>query len=248
MFDFSTVKDQAIAKKVYDEASDFMAHCHYGSQGVAKTEKDVADAVRYMMSTGFKPIAFDTEMPFIPMVKDIMQGYTRTHCAVSYPMGRTTLATKLNTLRKLKEMGVDDVCVCLDWEALFSGNYKAIEEEASIIMKEFLGHFYRTALILPATLMSDTALIEVCKALDQAGVVSIKVNPGAKLGVSFEEVSLIKRNFPNRFDIHPSGNIRSLSDVLRYREMGCDNIHTVKSMELVDEYIVKKLKQYGGIN
>ena len=156
-------------------------------------------------------------------------------------------ATKMNTISKLREIGVEDICVCLDWQAVFSGRYSKIEAEAGEIVKEFQNDFYRVAFVIPATLMSDTQIIETCKALDSAQVVSVKVNPGAKLGVSFEEVALIKRNFPNRFDVHPSGNIRTLADVLRYREMGCNNIHTASALEITDAYIMKKLKEYGGI-
>lgn len=247
MFDFSVVKDKNIADRVYAEAKEFVSHCHFGSQGVAKTEDDVLSAVDRMMATGFKPIAFDAEMEFVPAVRERMNGYTRVHCAVAYPMGRTTVATKMKALEKLREMKVDDVCICLDWEAIFSKRYGDIEKEAREIVGEYLHDFFRVALIIPATLMSDTEIVDTCKALDNAGVVSIKVNPGAKLGVSFEEVALIKRKFPNRFDIHPSGNIRSLSDVMRYREMGCENIHTVVSLDLADQLIEQRLRQLGGI-
>lgn len=247
MFDFSTVKDRAIADRVREEARVFMSYCHFGSQGVAKTEADVLGAVDRLMATGFKPIAFDAEMEFIPAVQARLHGYTRVHCAVAYPMGRATLATKMAVLEKLREMKVDDTCICLDWEAIFSGRYGDVEREAAAIVREFQEDFFRVALIIPATLMSDTMIFETCKALDQAGVYSIKVNPGAKLGVSFEEVALIKRRFPNRFDVHPSGNIRSFSDVMRYREMGCDNIHTVVSLDLAEEMIVRRLRELGGI-
>ena len=250
MFDFSTVENQEIADKVFQEAKDFLSLCHFGLQGIARTEEDVKQIVEKLKATKMAPLAFDTEMQFVPMVRELFEDYcckVRLHCAVSYPMGRCLTATKMNTIDKLRQIGVDDVCVCLDWQAIFSGRYDAIEKEAKQIVDEFQNDFYRVALVIPATLMSDTQIIETCKALDSAGVVSVKVNPGAKLGVSFEEVALIKRMFPNRFDIHPSGNIRTLADVLRYREMGCNNIHTAAALEITDAYIVKKLKEYGGI-
>ena len=244
MFDFSTVENQEIADKVFQEAKDFLSLCHFGLQGIARTEEDVKQIVEKLKATKMAPLAFDTEMQFVPMVREMFEDYcckVRLHCAVSYPMGRCLTATKMSTLDQLRRIGVDDVCVCLDWQAIFSGRYGAVEKEAKQIVDEFQQDFYRLALVIPATLMSDTQIIQTCKALDSAGVVSVKVNPGAKLGVSFEEVALIKRMFPNRFDIHPSGNIRTLSDVLRYREMGCNNIHTAAALEITDEYIVKKL-------
>lgn len=250
MYDLSTVKNQQIAKKVFQEAKDFLALCHFGLQGITRTEEDVRQIVNKLKETKMSPLAFDTEMEFVPMVKEMFEDYcckVRLHCAVSYPMGRMTLSAKMNTLDKLRNMGVEDVCVCLDWQAIFSGRYETIEKEGRAMTEEFQNDFYRLAFVIPATLMSDTQIIHTCRALDEAGIVSIKVNPGATLGVTFEEVALIRRIFPNRFDIHPSGNIRTLADVLRYREMGCSNIHTAAALEITDEYIVKKLKEYGGI-
>ena len=157
-----------------------------------------------------------------------------------------TLEKKLKDLERLDRAGVRDVCVVLDWQALFSGRYKDIENEAAAIMKEFGSTFDKNALVIPATLMSDTEIIETCRALDSAGVESIKVNPGCKLNVSFEEVALIKRVFPNRFDIHPSGGIRYLSEAERYMEMGCEIIHSAACLEIADEYAKRELKKYGA--
>lgn len=247
MFDFSTVKDQDIAKKVRQEASELVGHCHFGLQGIDKTESDVEAILNRLLATGFKPFAFDTEIIFVPFVKTMLDDSYRLHCAVSYPMGRMTLKKKLEDLEILANAGVRDVCVCLDWQAIFSERYKDVEDEARVIMKEFGDTFDKNALVIPATLMSDTAIIETCKALDNAGVYSVKINPGAKLSVSFEEVALINRIFPNRFDIHPSGGIRSLGEVERYLEMGCEIIHTAATLDIADEFIVRQLKRYEAI-
>ena len=205
MFDWSKVTDPAIKDRLQNEGKEFMAKCHFGTQGVAKTEDDVKQALQRLLDSGFMCIAFDIEMNYVETVQKITEGRVPLHAAVSYPLGRMTLNQKLRGLEKLYDLGVFDTCVCIDWQAIFSKRYLDVEKEASAIVKEFDGKFKKNAFVIPATLMGDIAIVEVCKALDNAGVYSIKVNPGAKLGVSFEEVELIKRNFPHRFDIHPSG-------------------------------------------
>jgi deoxyribose-phosphate aldolase len=246
MLDWSKVKDPAVAKRLRLEGQAFMARCHYGVQGVAKTEEDVRAALKRLLDSGFTPIAFDTEVTFIPLARDITQGKIKMHSAVSYPLGRMTLKKKLQDLENLVKMGVEDTCVCLDWQAIFSHRYKDVEREAYEIMKEFGDKFDKNALVIPATLLSDTEMIDVLKALDSAGVYSVKVNPGCKLGVSYEEVMLINRHFPHRFDIHPSGNIRKLEEVEKYLELGCTVIHTVKSLDITEVYLERQLKLYEG--
>ena len=248
MFDWSRVKDPAIAEKVRGEAAAFMARCHFGTQGIAKTPQDAVATAQRLLDSGFKALAFDSEMTLIPYVREMLKGHTPLHVPVGYPMGRNTLKKKLDDLGRLLELGVEDTCVCLDWQAIFSGRYGDIEREARTIMDAYGHSFLKNAFVLPATLMSDTQLIDTCSALDQAGVVSIKVNPGCKLGVSFEEVQLIRRTFPLRFDIHPSGNIRDLASAERYLELGCEVIHSASSLDMTEELILRQLKKYGGID
>ncbi len=247
MFDFSRVKNKEIVDKVRQEAKTFMGRCHFGCQGIEKTEQNVIDTMNKALDEGFLPAAFDSEIVYVPLMKSIIGEKVPIHAAVSYPKGCMTLNQKMKDLERLRKIGVTDTCVCLNWQALFSGRYDAIEHEASTIMKEFKDAFVKNAFVIPATLMSDTEILATCAALDAAGVISIKVNPGAKLGVSFEEVALIKRNFPLRFDIHPSGNIRTLAEVERYLELGCETIHTASAVEVTQEYMNRQLRKYGGI-
>ena len=247
MFDFSQVKDKEIAEKVREEARAFMGRCHFGVQGIAKTEADVTAVLERVLEFGIFPVAFDTEIVFVPLIKRMLPNDVPIHVAVSYPMGRMTLSKKLKDLDRMDKIGVRDTCVCLDWQALFSGQYDVIEREACKIMSEFGDTFLKLAFVIPATLMSDTEMLDALDALDQAGIISVKVNPGAKLGVSFEEVAFINRNFPGRFDVHPSGNIRTLGDVERYLELGCETIHTASALEITECFIQKQLNKYGGL-
>lgn len=245
--DFEKIKDPALAKRVREEGAALVAHCHFGVQGLVKTEEDVKKALYRLLDTGFKPVAFDTEPTFVKMIQEITGGSIRLHAAVSYPLGRMTLKKKLQDLETLLKLGVEDTCVCLDWQAIFSHRYGDVEREAAVIMKEFDGKFFKNAFVIPATLLSDTEMIEVLKALDAAGVYSVKVNPGCKMGVSYEEVMLIKRHFPNRFDIHPSGNIRTLEQFEKYLELGCQVIHTASTLDIAETYMQRQLRLYGGL-
>lgn len=39
--DFNKIKDPAIAKRVWEEGAELVSHCHFGVQGLTKTEEDV---------------------------------------------------------------------------------------------------------------------------------------------------------------------------------------------------------------
>lgn len=247
MIDWSQVKNKAIEERVKEEGRVLMSHAHFGVQGIEKTEDDVKAALARLQATGYKPMAFDTEMNFVSMIRDLVGDIYNLHCAVSYPLGRMTLKKKMQDLETLLKMDIKDVCVCLDWQALFSHRYKDVEKEAAAIVKEFDGVFTKNAYVIPATLLSDTEMKDTLAALDAAGVYSIKVNPGCKLGVSYEEVELIKRLYPNRFDIHPSGNIRTLEAFEKFMELGCEVIHTASALDITEAYMKRQLEIYGGL-
>ena len=58
----------------------------------------------------------------------------------------------------------------------------------------------------------------------------------------------MKFHFPNRFDIHPSGNIRTLEQFEKYVELGCQVIHTASTLDIVESYMQRQLKLYGGLD
>ena len=73
-------------------------------------------------------------------------------------------------------------------QAIFSHRYKDVEREAAAIVKEFDGLFTKNAYVIPATLLSDTEMADTLRALDSAGVYSVKVNPGCNLHDSIKSV------------------------------------------------------------
>ena len=70
MFDFSTVQDKKIVDRVFAEAKEFLSLCHFGLQGITRTEGDVIKIVEKLKETRMAPLAFDTEMQFVPLVRE----------------------------------------------------------------------------------------------------------------------------------------------------------------------------------
>ena len=69
--DFTKIKNPIIAERVRNEGAALVAHCHFGVQGLTKTEDDVKKALYRLLDTGFKPVAFDTEPVFVKMIQEI---------------------------------------------------------------------------------------------------------------------------------------------------------------------------------
>ena len=225
----------------------FAAQFHFGVQGLEKTEAQmIADAKR-VMEKGYHLRAFDSEIGFLKKAIELFGDYFKIHVPIDYPMGRSFMVKKMRELEYAAQNGCIDCCVCLNYGHIFDHDYRAVEREAAQIQDSFGGHYEKLAFVIPAMLMTDTEIVAVVSALDQAGAQTIKVNPGCGLGASFEEVALIYRKFGHdRFDVHPSGNIRTLSQVETFLELGCTTIHSRAMFEITEEYRNKLYAGKGG--
>jgi deoxyribose-phosphate aldolase len=220
-----------------DDLPTFAGRLHFGVQGIAATTQETEATIARLLATGLRVRAFDTELTYVPLVKSLLPVGYPVHVPVAYPMGNVPTAKKMLDLDKAVELGVRDSCVALDYRALLSGRWSKVEDEVRQVAGRFSAAHDYLAFILPATLMSAPDIVAACSAIGEGGGKVIKLNPGAGLGVTREEVMLIHRRFGrDRFDVHPSGGIRSLDEVLAYRELGCTTIHTRSALRMIEEY------------
>lgn len=232
--------------ELYGRCAKLMGMCFYGKQGICATVEDVKTSALALKESGFVPMAFGINMNFVKIVKDLLgDDYCTLHNAIAYPTGRMTVKKKLKDMETRLEIGIKDVCVCLDWQTIYSHRYKDLETEVKAMVDLYQPQLKRMALVIPAAMMSDNEIIETCKVLDACGANAVKVNPGVNMCVSFEEIALIQRYFPDRFELHPSGGIRTIEDVERYIELGMYVIHTRSSLLITEQFAERELAKMG---
>jgi deoxyribose-phosphate aldolase len=237
-----------ISPKIQDEAKQFASMFHFGVQGIEKSEAQMHADVKKLIDLGYTPRAFDTELNYLELVTECYGDRFNIHVPLDYPMGRSITQKKLRDLEYIKNCGCIDNCVCVNYEWVFSHEYSRIEDEARQICKNFGSAFVKMAFVVPTTLMNDQEIIDTVKALDAGGAETVKVNPGCGLGASFWEVELIYEVFGHeRFDVHPSGNIRTLEQVERFLDLGCTTIHSRAMIEITEAFIAKRMAE-GGVS
>lgn len=236
------------ADSIQQEAMNLASLFHFGKLGVTSTLKEVRKNAELICKKGYILKAFDIEMTQASLAVELLGDRLNIHVPISYPMGNMTTKKKLFDLEYIAKIGVDENCVCLNYFDILSHSYINVEQEVKKITQEFEDVFNPMAFVIPAALLNDNEIIEVCKAIENGGGKTIKVNPGFQLGVTPEEVLLIQRNFGDKFDIHPSGNIRNLEQVADYLKLGVTTIHSSSSLDLVEEFIkLRESESEGGL-
>jgi len=218
------------------EVRDFAALFHYGTLGIAKTTWDLRNDIQKVLESGFPFKAYNVEMSLAPLAKQLLEGKMRLHVPISYPLGNMTLPKKQVDLEHCVKIDVDESCVCLNFGAIASHDYQQIEDEVKALTDEF-EQSIELAYVIQATLLNNLEIIDVCKAILNGGGTRIKLNTGYGWGTLPEEVALIRRVFGYTFDLHPSGNIKTLSQVLEFLRLGVLNIHSLAAFDIIEEYI-----------
>ena len=224
-----------------ESVAEFAGRFHFGVQGIGATLAETRQVIGVILDAGRRMRAFDTELSFVPAVRDMLPEGFAVHVPIAWPMGNTTTAHKLGEVARAHALGIRDICISLDIRAALSRRWSDIEADVRAIENAwgdgFAGPGGYLAHILPGQLLDGKALIDCCKAVQQGGGRVIKVNPGAGMHVSHAQIAAILEVFGRDvFDVHPSGGIRDYASAIRYLEMGCTTIHTASALDIIAEY------------
>ncbi|MFV0334768.1 MAG: hypothetical protein ACK5JR_11950 [Tropicimonas sp.] len=220
---------------------DFARRFHFGVQGITATEAETREVIGQMLGAGRAVRAFDTEMSLVPFVRGLLPEGFPVHVPIAYPMGNVPPALKAAEAGRALDLGVVDICISLDIRAALSGRWDDIAADVALVEEawgaEFAGPGGYLAHIVPGQILDEASLLECCEAVRRGGGQVIKINPGAGLHVSPEQIAAIFERFGHdAFDVHPSGGIRDYDSAIAYLRMGCTTIHTRSALEIIAEY------------
>lgn len=214
---------------------------HYGILGIEKTENDIREGVKRVLDSGYILQAMDVEIIYAPLVVALLEGKITVHSPVSYPLGNLTLQKKLRDIEQMIKIGVRDSAYCLTYRNILDHRYDLIEKEVSEAVKVNQG-VMTMEFNIQATLLTDNEIIDACKAIENGGAYTVKLNSGYGWGTGPEELALVKRVFGNRLDVHPSGNIRTLAQVDEFMKYDVRVIHSMAVFEITEEYLARREK------
>jgi deoxyribose-phosphate aldolase len=224
------------------EMMNFTYMFHYGILGIEKTEKDVRDGVKRVLDSGYIMQAVDVEIIYAPLAIEMLGGKMTVHSPVSYPLGNLSLKKKLRDIEEMIKIGVRDSAYCLTYRNILDHRFDLIEEEVRQAVKTNQNQM-TIEYNIQATLLNDFEIVEACKAIENGGASTVKLNTGYGWGTDPEEVALVRRVFGHKLDIHPSGNIRTLAQVDEFLKYDVHIIHSQAVFEITEEYLARREKK-----
>ena len=174
------------------------------------------------------------DLSYLALAKQLLRGTGMLlTAAVAYPVGGMTLETKLDQIRFALRIEAEEINATLQLGAIKSGDYRAIDEEASAMLAVAGGAL--DVIVIPQfEILTNSEKLKTCETLLEAGIRAIKTDGHGGV-CQPEDIRLVRRAFGDVFSIEASGGIRTTGQALRLLEAGADFIHTSTAYSVLAE-------------
>jgi len=162
--------------------------------------------------------------------------------AIGFPLGQTTIETKVFETKKAIEDGADEIDYVHNIVELKNRNLDYIEEEMRQITEVCRYHGKTIKVIFENCYLTDDEKKILCE-------IALKVRPdfiktstgfgtppaGIAVGATVEDVRLMKSMVGDAIKVKAAGGIRTLDDALAMIEAGAERIGTSAGVKIVEE-------------
>mgnify|MGYP001077426527 CR=1 FL=1 len=185
---------------------------------------------------GFKMVAinsYDTKM-----CKEMLEDSdVHVGAAISFPLGQTTIETKVFETKKAIEDGADEIDYVINITELKEKHYDYIEEEMRQIVEVCRAHNVISKVIFENCYLTKEEIIKVSEIAKKVKPDFIKTSTGfGPSGAKVEDVKLMKSVVGDDVKIKAAGGIRDLHTCMELIEAGAERIGSSSGIDIVEEY------------
>lgn len=169
---------------------------------------------------------------YIKRIHDTYKDKINICTVVGFPLGYSATKAKLAEVRQALEDGVNEVDMVINITDVKNGNYDAVTEEIRAL-KQAVGDRILKVIIETCYLTRDEK-IAMCRAVTEGKADYIKTSTGFGTGgASMEDVLLFKEHIGSQVKIKAAGGVKSVEDMEKFIEAGCDRIGTSSAIALI---------------
>ena len=193
------------------------------------TEAHICDFLTRIKPHGFLSVAVD--LPYLDLALDFLKDVdTRLTTVSSYPLGGMTTETKLNQVGYAREHGAYDIDVSMNYFAIKSGDFAAVEDEVRQIVEA--AQNLKVVLIPQVGILTNAEKAKTCEALLKGGCTNIKTGSGFGWTTELEDVLFVKRLFGDDIHVEVAGGVRTYDDAIAMLNAGAEIIHSSTAFEI----------------
>lgn len=190
------------------------------------------DADKY----GFKMVAINSAP--VALCKEYLKDLpVHVGAAISFPLGQTTIETKVFETKNAIENGADEIDYVINIVELKNKNYDYIKREMEAIVAVCRENDVLSKVIFENCYLTKDEIAKVAEIAREVKPDFIKTSTGFGTGgATVEDVKLMKSIVGDDVKVKAAGGIRDLETCLAMIEAGAERIGSSSSIEITEAY------------
>lgn len=169
---------------------------------------------------------------FVKRAAEEFKGRVKICTVIGFPLGYNTTETKVFEAKEAIANGADEVDMVVNLGDVKEGNFEKVTEEIRALRKASEGHVLKV--IVETCYLTQEEKIALCKCVTDAGADHIKTSTGFGTGgATIEDIELFKEHIGPNVKMKASGGVKTLEDLTKFLEAGCDRIGSSSAVELL---------------
>ena len=169
---------------------------------------------------------------FVKRAADAFKGKVKICTVIGFPLGYNTTATKVFEAKEAIENGADEVDMVVNLGDVKEGAFDKVTEEIRALREASKGHVLKV--IVETCYLTEEEKIALCKCVTDAGADHIKTSTGFGTGgATIEDIELFKQHIGPDVKMKASGGVKTLEDLTKFLDAGCDRIGSSSAVELL---------------
>lgn len=174
----------------------------------------------------------------VALCKRLLEGSgVHVGAAISFPLGQTTVETKVFETENAIQNGADEIDYVLNVGELKQGNLDYIRREMESIVAICRKNRVICKVIFENCYLTQDEIRSAAQIAREVGPDFIKTSTGFGTGgATVEDVRLMKETVGDKVRVKAAGGIRDLDTCLAMIEAGAERIGTSSSLKILEEY------------
>ena len=198
--------------------------------------KDFEKLCKEAKEYGFAMVAINS-VP-VKLCKELLKDIpVHVGAAISFPLGQTTIETKVFETKKAIEDGADEIDYVINIGELKMGNYDYIQREMEEIVEVCKANHVLSKVIFENCYLTKEEIVKVAEIAKEVKPDFIKTSTGfGTSGATPEDVKLMKDTVGDAVKVKAAGGIRDWETCRKMIEAGAERIGTSSSIKICEEF------------
>lgn len=190
------------------------------------TTKEIFDLCDEAFNKGCASVCIPSN--FVYEVKEMYGEELRVCTVVGFPLGNSTLETKVAEARQAIKDGADEIDMVMNIGEFKNGNHYFLSREIDAIA-EVMPKKAILKVIIETCYLTGEEIAIATKIVDESFADYVKTSTGfGTRGASFRDIDIMNAMICNGTKIKASGGISTKEDMIKYLELGCNRIGASK--------------------